>query len=352
MLLITVLVLEISGLVILYSASSYNGRVRFSDAGYYLKKQLFAAVLGFGCMWLISRMDYHKMARFATLAYILSMALSGAVLLVGDTYNGSRRWLSVGPLSFQPSEFAKPAVILFLSRIISRKEKMRNSIFSLIWCVCLVLPIVALVGTNNLSTAIIILGIAVILAFVSRPGYLQFIWIGLTGIGFIALFLSMEQYRLERLVIWKNPEVHEKGFQTIQGLYAIGSGGLFGTGFGKGIQKLGFVPEAQNDMIFSIICEENGLIGAILLLTLFLILLWRFMVIATHARDRLGAFLAAGIMAHIAIQVILNVAVVTNSIPNTGITLPFISYGGTSSLFLLAEMGVALAVSRWQNRQA
>ncbi len=352
MLLITVLVLEISGLVILYSASAYNGRVRFSDAGYYLKKQLFAAVLGFGCMWLISRMDYHKMARFATLAYILSMALSGAVLLVGDTYNGSRRWLSVGPLSFQPSEFAKPAVILFLSRIISRKEKMGNSIFSLIWCVCLVLPIVALVGTNNLSTAIIILGIAVILAFVSRPGYLQFIWIGLTGIGFIALFLSMEQYRLERLVIWKNPEVHEKGFQTIQGLYAIGSGGLFGTGFGKGIQKLGFVPEAQNDMIFSIICEENGLIGAILLLTLFLILLWRFMVIATHARDRLGAFLAAGIMAHIAIQVILNVAVVTNSIPNTGITLPFISYGGTSSLFLLAEMGVALAVSRWQNRQA
>ena len=352
MLLITVLVLEISGLVILYSASAYNGRVRFSDAGYYLKKQLFAAVLGFGCMWMISRMDYHKMARFATLAYILSMALSGAVLLVGDTYNGSRRWLSVGPLSFQPSEFAKPAVILFLSRIISRKEKMGNSIFSLIWCVCLVLPIVALVGTNNLSTAIIILGIAVILAFVSRPGYLQFIWIGLTGIGFIALFLSMEQYRLERLVIWKNPEVHEKGFQTIQGLYAIGSGGLFGTGFGKGIQKLGFVPEAQNDMIFSIICEENGLIGAILLLTLFLILLWRFMVIATHARDRLGAFLAAGIMAHIAIQVILNVAVVTNSIPNTGITLPFISYGGTSSLFLLAEMGVALAVSRWQNRQA
>lgn len=351
MLLITVLVLEISGLVILYSASAYNGRVRFSDAGYYLKKQLFAAVLGFGCMWLISRMDYHKMARFATLAYILSMALSGAVLLVGDTYNGSRRWLSVGPLSFQPSEFAKPAVILFLSRIISRKEKMGNSIFSLIWCVCLVLPIVALVGTNNLSTAIIILGIAVILAFVSRPGYLQFIWIGLTGIGFIVLFLSMEQYRLERLVIWKNPEAHEKGFQTIQGLYAIGSGGLFGTGFGKGIQKLGFVPEAQNDMIFSIICEENGLIGAILLLTLFLILLWRFMVIATHARDRLGAFLAAGIMAHIAIQVILNVAVVTNSIPNTGITLPFISYGGTSSLFLLAEMGVALAVSRWQNRQ-
>ena len=278
------------------------------------------------------------------------MLLSGAVLLVGDAYNGSRRWLSIGPLSFQPSEFAKPAVILFLSALISKKEKMGNGLGSLIWCIFLVLPIVALVGTNNLSTAIIILGIAVVLAFVSRPGYAQFLWIGLSGSGLIALFLSMEQYRLERLAIWKDPEAHEKGFQTIQGLYAIGSGGLFGAGFGNGVQKLGFVPEAQNDMIFSIICEEFGWIGASLLLVLFGILLWRFMVIATHARDRLGAFLAAGIMAHIAIQVILNVAVVTNSIPNTGITLPFISYGGTSSLFLLAEMGLALSVSRWQNR--
>ena len=188
-----------------------------------------------------------------------------------------------------------------------------------------------------------------ILAFVSRPGYAQFLWIGLAGTGVVTIFLMMEQYRLERLAIWKNPEAHEKGFQTIQGLYAIGSGGLFGVGFGNGVQKLGFVPEAQNDMIFSIICEETGWIGAMLLLVLFGILLWRFMVIATHARDRLGAFLAAGIMAHIAIQVILNVAVVTNTIPNTGITLPFISYGGTSSLFLLAEMGLALSVSRWQN---
>lgn len=345
----TVLILEVSGLLILYSASAYNGKVRFADTGYYLKKQLFAAILGMAGMTVISRMDYHRMARYAPAACLCSMLLSGAVLLVGDAYNGSRRWLSVGPLSFQPSEFAKPAVILFLSVLIGKKEKTGNGIGSLILCILLVLPIVALVGTNNLSTAIIILGIAVVLAFVSRPGYAQFLWIGLSGTGFIALFLSMEQYRLERLAIWKDPEAHEKGFQTIQGLYAIGSGGLFGSGFGNGVQKLGFVPEAQNDMIFSIICEEFGWIGASLLLLLFGILLWRFMVIATHARDRLGAFLAAGILAHIAIQVILNVAVVTNSIPNTGITLPFISYGGTSSLFLLAEMGIALSVSRWQN---
>ncbi len=351
MLLIAVLVLEVSGLLILYSASAYNGQVRFADSCYYLKKQLLATIPGILAMILISKMDYHQIAGFAPIAYISACVLSGLVLLAGDAYNGSRRWLSIGPLSFQPSEFAKPAVILFLSGIISKKEKTGNDLGSLLLCMILVLPIVALVGTNNLSTAIIILGIAVMLAFVSRPGYAQFLWIGLTGAGFTALFLMMEQYRLERLAIWKNPEAHEKGFQTIQGLYAIGSGGLFGSGFGKGIQKLGFVPEAQNDMIFSIICEETGWIGAMLLLILFGIVLWRLMVIATHARDRLGAFLTAGIMAHIAIQVILNVAVVTNSIPNTGITLPFVSYGGTSSLFLLTEMGIALSVSQWQNHE-
>ena len=210
MLLTAVLVLEITGLLILYSASAYNGQVRFADEGYYLKKQLFAAVLGMAVMTMISRIDYHRIARFAPAAYIGSWILSGAVLLVGDAYNGSRRWLSIGPLSFQPSEFAKPAVILFLSHLISKKEKVGNGLGSLIWCIMLVLPIVALVGTNNLSTAIIILGIAVILAFVSRPGYAQFLWIGLAGTGVVTIFLMMEQYRLERLVIWKNPEAHEK----------------------------------------------------------------------------------------------------------------------------------------------
>ena len=156
----------------------------------------------------------------------------------------------------------------------------------------------------------------------------------------------MESYRLERLAIWRNPEAYEKGFQTIQGLYAIGSGRIFGCGLGKGLQKLGFVPEAQNDMIFSIICEEGGLFGACLVIAVFAVLIWRLMVISIHARDLGGALIAGGIMGHIALQVILNIAVVTNTIPNTGITLPFISYGGTSVLFLLGEMGLALSVSR------
>ena len=207
------------------------------------------------------------------------------------------------------------------------------------------LPIVGLVGTNNLRTAIINLGIAVILIFVASPKYLQFIAVGEAGIGFVAIFLATASYRLERLAIWLNPEEYEKGYQTLQGLYAIGSGGIFGVGIGNGKQKLGFVPEAQNDMIFSIICEELGLFGAGLLILLFGILIWRLMVVASHTKDLYGCLIVTGIMAHIMIQVILNIAVVTNTIPNTGITLPFVSYGGTSVLFLLAEMGIALNIS-------
>lgn len=347
-LLIIVLFLICFGLITLYSTSAYNGQVKFADPGYYFKKQLFATILGVVAMLIVSRMDYHIFGKFALYAYLLSLALSGAVLIFGDSYNGSKRWLSLGPLSFQPSEFAKLAVILFLAYMVSSQKKKRGNVFLISMVIGLVLPIVGLVGTNNLSTAIIILGIAVILIFVSNPKYLQFIWIGAVGIGFISIFLSMESYRLERLAIWKNPENFEKGFQTIQGLYAIGSGGLFGRGLGESIQKLGFVPEAQNDMIFSIICEELGLTGAIILIIIFIVMIWRFMVIATHARDLFGSLIAVGVMGHIAIQVMLNIAVVTNTIPNTGITLPFISYGGTSVLFLLSEMGLALSVSRWQ----
>ena len=298
-------------------------------------------------MYLVSRMDYHMLMRGAIPAYLISLGLSGAVLVVGDSYNGSRRWLSIGPLSFQPAEYAKLAVILLLAYLVSSRKK--NQGFATIFIVMgAVLPIVALVGTNNLSTAVIILGIAVIMIFISNPRYLPFVWIALAGVGFIAVFLSMQQYRLERLAVWKDPENFDKGFQTVQGLYAIGSGGVFGKGLGNSNQKLGFVPEAQNDMIFSVICEELGLVGASILILVFGFMLWRFMIIATRAADLFGALIAAGIMGHIALQVILNVAVVTNTIPNTGITLPFISYGGTSVLFLLSEMGLALSVSRWQ----
>lgn len=333
------------GLLILYSTSAYNGEVKFHDSFYYLKKQAFATALGIAGMFFTAKMDYHIFQKFAVWGYLAALGLSTAVLFIGDEYNGSKRWLSFGPFSFQPSEYAKLAVILFLASFVSKHVKKMGKMGMLLKVMLTILPIVALVGTNNLSTAIIILGIAVVLVFVASPKYAQFIWMGSLGIGFMAIFLGLESYRLERLAIWRNPEAYEKGYQTLQGLYAIGSGGLFGRGLGKSVQKLGFVPEAQNDMIFSIICEELGLVGAAFIIVLFLILIWRFFLIATHAKDLFGALIATGAMAHIMIQVILNIAVVTNSIPNTGITLPFISYGGTSVVFLLVEMGLVLSVS-------
>lgn len=346
-LMVIVFLLVITGLVILYSTSSYNGMIKFGDSFYYLKKQIFATSLGFAGMYAAAKTDYHIWEKMAVPGYILAIILCIAVMLFGDEYNGSKRWLSLGPFSFQPSEYVKVALIVFLAWLVTKNVRRIGKLSTLFIIMLCALPVVGLVGASNLSTAIIILGIAVILIFSASPKYGQFIWMAVTGAGFMAVFLGLESYRLERIAIWQNPEKYEKGYQTLQGLYAIGSGGLFGKGLGSSIQKLGFVPEAQNDMIFSIICEELGLVGAILVIFLFFLLIWRFFVIATHAEDLFGALIAAGAMGHMMIQVILNIAVVTNTIPNTGITLPFISYGGTSVVFLLVEMGLVFSVASW-----
>ena len=330
----------------LYSTSSYNGLTKFHDRFYYLKKQAFATVLGIVLMLFVAGMDYHIWQRLAVFGYLAAVALSVAVMLFGREINGSKRWLALGPFSFQPSEFAKVALILFLADLVTKNVKTIGKMWTLCRIMFWILPIVGLVGASNLSTAIIILGIGVILIFVASPKYAQFAMMGIAGACFMGIFLALESYRLERLAIWRNPEKYEKGYQTLQGLYAIGSGGVFGVGIGNSVQKLGFVPEAQNDMIFSIICEELGLAGAGIIVFLFLLLIWRFFLIASGSRDLFGALIATGAMAHMMIQVILNIAVVTNTIPNTGITLPFISYGGTSVMFLLIEMGLVLSVSQ------
>ena len=303
-LLAVVIILIAIGLEMLYSTSSYNGDVKFHDPFYYLKKQGFATFVGFLGMVIVSRVDYHRWAVLAIPGYLTAIALSVAVMFFGDEYNGSKRWLSLGPVSFQPSEFAKVAVILFLAWSVTKYAKKMDKFRTLVLAMLPVLPIAALVGASNLSTAIIILGIAVVLIFVASPKYSQFIWMGTAAVAFMAVFLAMESYRLERIAIWRNPEQYEKGYQTLQGLYAIGSGGLFGRGLGNSVQKLGFLPEAQNDMIFSIICEELGLVGAGIIILLFFLLIWRFFVIATRAPDLLGALIASGAMAHMMIQVI------------------------------------------------
>jgi len=346
-LIVIVFLLVIVGLVIMYSASAYNGRVKFHDSFYYLKKQAFATILGIICMFMVANIDYHVWKKFAVIGYLTAIGLSIAVMLWGSEYNGSKRWLSLGPFSFQPSEFSKVALIVFLAWIVTKNSKNIGKMGTLFKIMLFILPIVGLVGASNLSTAIIILGIGAMLIFVASPKYGQFITLGVAAVAFMGIFLALESYRLERIAIWRNPEQYEKGYQTLQGLYAIGSGGLFGTGLGNSIQKLGFVPEAQNDMIFSIICEELGITGAVGITILFLLLIWRFFLISVRCRELFGSLIAAGAMAHMMMQVILNIAVVTNTIPNTGITLPFISYGGTSVVFLLIEMGLVLSVSNW-----
>lgn len=345
-LLIIILFLICFGLVMLYSTSSYNAQLKFGDGTHYLRKQIQATVLGILVMFVVSRIDYRIWKNFWLLAYIGAFGLCTLVLFVGEELNGAKRWLKVGPLSIQPSEIAKLAIIIFLATVISEMPRQMGKFSSLVKVMIMVMPMVVIVASENLSTAIIILGIAIALVFVSSPKYMQFVVMAGVVIVFGAAFIMMESYRADRLKIWLNPEKYEKGYQTLQGLYAIGSGGLFGKGLGASMQKLGFVPEAQNDMIFSIICEELGLFGAICVILLFVILIWRFMVIANNAQDLYGALLVTGVMGHIAIQVILNIAVVTNTIPNTGISLPLISYGGTSVLFLLAEIGLVLSVSR------
>ena len=364
-LLVVIIFLTVFGLIMIYSSSAYNAQVSRQPSNYYMVRQGQIAVAGFILMLIISKIDYHFLAKFTVPAVVVSYICEILVTFtpLGIAVNGKKRWLGTRSLRFQPAELVKIVMILFLAVVITRLGKRINE--WRVWGMLVVLlgPLALFVTLNNLSSGIIICGIAFVMMFVACKRKWPFILV-VAGLIVVIVFappvaIAMEKagilhsYQLSRILVWKNPEAYPKsgGYQVLQGLYAIGSGGLFGRGFGESIQKLGFVPEAQNDMIFSIICEELGFVGATILMLVFLVLIWRFMVIAVHAPDLFGSLIAAGAMGHIAIQVILNVAVVTNTIPNTGITLPFISYGGTSVLFLLSEMGLVLAVSRWQSEK-
>lgn len=334
------------GLVMLYSVSSYNAMIKFGTGIYYVKRQLLYALIGLVGMVIAACLNYQIWYKFATPIYVCVLVLNALVLVAGATYGGSTRWLSIGGMSVQPSEFAKIGVIIFLSAVITRiPVRMLGKVKALITMFVAVIPAFLLVAISNLSTSIIILGIAFVMVFVASPKYKQFVGIIVALAALASVFLVFVSYRMDRIQAWLHPEESDNAYQTLQGLYAIGSGGIFGKGLGESLQKLGYVPEPENDMIFSIICEELGLVGAICVILLFFLLLWRLMVIASNADDIYGSFLVVGIMAHIAIQVVLNIAVVTNSIPNTGVTLPFISYGGTSLIVLMTECGLALSVS-------
>lgn len=360
-LLAVVILLTCFGLIMLYSTSAYMAEVRYGDDMYFFKKQAFISAGCIVVMILISKIDYHILTKFVTVLYAAAFILMALVRFtpLGVVVNGAKRWLKIG-IQFQPSEIAKIAVIVCLPYMII---KMGRQVQTLKACMILGLAGVVLAGvayifTDNLSTAIIIFGITAGLIFVAHPKVKPFLLIGAVGVVLIlglVLFLyatvdpeTNENFRIGRILVWLHPEdfADGDGYQTLQALYAIGSGGFLGRGLGNSIQKLGSVPEAQNDMIFSIVCEELGIAGGIMVLLLFSYLLYRLFFIAQNAPDMFGSLMISGVFIHISLQVIFNIAVVVNMMPNTGVTLPFISYGGTSIMFLMAEMGLALSVAR------
>lgn len=360
-LLAVVILLTCFGLIMLYSTSAYMAQIKYGDDMYFFKKQAFISAVCIVVMILISKIDYHILTKFVTILYAAAFILMAMVRFtpLGVRVNGAKRWLKLG-IQFQPSEIAKIAVIVCLPYMII---KMGRQVQTLKACMILGLAGGVLAGgayifTDNLSTAIIIFGITAGLIFVAHPKLKPFLMIGAVGVVLIAglvLFLyatvdpeTNENFRIGRILVWLHPEdfADGDGYQTLQALYAIGSGGFLGRGLGNSIQKLGSVPEAQNDMIFSIVCEELGIAGGIMVLLLFSYLLYRLFFIAQNAPDLFGSLMVSGVFIHIALQVIFNIAVVANMMPNTGVTLPFISYGGTSIMFLMAEMGLALSVAR------
>ena len=346
------------GLIMLFSASFPMAYYEGENPAYYLIRQGIFAAGGIVAMLLIGRINY---ARYRVVGkYVLGIAVFLLILVlvpgVGRTVNGATRWLGFGTLfTFQPSEIAKVGVILYFAESISMKKGKMRTFKEGILPYAVILGIIAalMIKEPHLSGTVLILGIGAVMMFV---GGIETVWVG-AGIGVAAAgvwaYLSGKVgYNAKRITIWRDPLTNDPelmrdaGYQMRQSLLAIGSGGLLGVGLGKSRQKFMYLPERHNDFIFAIICEELGLIGATLIMALFALLIIRGYWIALHARDRFGALLAVGVTTQVALQVFLNIAVVTNLIPNTGISLPFFSYGGTALVIQLAEMGLVLSVSR------
>lgn len=358
-LLLVIIFLMCFGLVMLYSSSAYSAQNDYNNDMYFFTRQAIIGIIGFLAMFIVSKIDYHLYGAYAKEFFWFSMFLMALVQTpLGKTVNGARRWIRLpGGLSLQPAEFTKIAVILFIAYeicLLGQKAKKWDGIKILLGY-GLVATLGVFLLTDNLSTAIIVFAITCILIFVVHPKTKPFVAgvitvgiVGIIGIIFLKYTLAeSDNFRMRRIIAWLNPEANADtdSYQFLQGLYAIGSGGFFGKGLGNSTQKLHAIPEAQNDMILAVICEELGVFGAILVLCLFAFMLYRLLFIARNAPDLYGSLIATGIFAHIALQVTLNIAVVTGLMPTTGVTLPFISYGGTAIVILLAEMGIALGIS-------
>ena len=356
-LLVIIILLAFFGTIMIFSAGSAYSYARYNDEFYFIKRQLVWLLIGGGVMYIASRIKPATYKKMTPYFYGITLFLLLLVLIVGFVGNGAKRWISIGPITIQPSEIAKLSLIMTLAYYFSVcEEKALSSKKSLVFkygtlfpILIMLIPIVLVMLQKHLSCIIILgcIGLCMIVASGADLKYIAGFGIaGVTGITCLAIFTD---YTKERIMVWRNPEAYKLtgGWQTLQGLMAIGSGGIFGVGFGRSVMKHCYVSEPANDMIFAILCEELGLIGALIALGLFLLLVLRGCTVALRATDVYSRLIAFGISAKMAIQVLLNVAVVTNSIPNTGISLPFFSYGGSSLIMLFLEMGILLSVSRY-----
>ncbi len=352
----TILVLLSLGLVMVFSASAPAAEKYQNDIYYFIKKQLGFALIGMIAMLLAANYDYHKYGRKSVLLLMGSAIIFMIAVLIpgiGREINGSRRWIYFGSIPFQPSEYTKLAIIIFFSYFLSKRKKPLKSFISDLMPYLFVIGIISLLLLlePHLSATIIMISLTMIILFVAGARIRHFVLLAAPVAALLVAVISFTDYMTTRINTWLNPWIDPQGdgYQTIQSLYAIGSGGLFGRGLGQSMQKFLYVPEPQNDYIFSILAEELGFVGVAAVLLLFMIFIWRGIKIAVHAPDTYGSLIAIGITALIAVQSLFNVAVVTNSIPPTGVSLPFFSSGGSSLVFFMVEAGILLNVSRYSN---
>lgn len=351
-LLITILLLLSIGLIMVLSASSPSA-LSTTDSSYtYFYKQAIFAVAGLFMMWVISNIDYRFYQKYYKLAYIIAFLSLLAVLFIGKTINGAKRWIYLTEtLSFQPSEFVKLLMIIFYAGIlVKNRDELNKYGKGFLKHIIMLAPIILLLILQpHFSASIVIIGIVSIMMIIAGCKFWHFLSTGaVIGIPGIIVLILTSAYRLERVVTFLDPwkDATDSGWQVIQSLYAIGSGGLFGAGLGESKQKYLYIPEPHNDFIFSILGEELGFIGCAIVIILFAIFIWRGILIAMKSPDMFGSLIAVGITIQVAIQVIINIAVVTSSMPATGMPLPFFSYGGTSLFILLCEMGILLNISK------
>ena len=348
--LIIVLMLLCYGLIMVFSASSALAHYRYDDAYYFIKRQFAWALIGLVIMFAVSRISYKTIYKYALHIMAISIVLLIAVPLVGMEVNGAKRWLGFGSFSFQPSEVAKFAIIVFLARSLTVNTQALKTFSKGFLPYIIIIGLLAILVfiEPHLSAAIVIALVGFIVLWSAGAKISHFIAIGIPAVAVAVIAMMSAEYRMERVMTFFDPfkDMSGDGYQIVQSLYAIGSGGFWGMGLGQSRQKFLYLPEPQNDFIFSVICEELGFIGALLVVALFTMLIWRGVKVAVHAPDKFSKLIVIGIIGLIAVQVIINIAVVTSSIPATGMPLPFFSYGGTSLVFILAEMGVVLSVSR------